>query len=226
MRKGGTTALIALVAVLAACSEDAVGPRSATPNEPASVEGGGSSAHLTSVDTTRFSITIDPSTRTTYNLGSGNSIVFPAHTLCDPTKSSYGAGEWDKPCTLATQPLTISVKTWIARNGHPQVDFTPSVRFAPSMYPTQWVVLSFSDYQASLDPSFKILYCPKPQGGCKDESKKDPSLATMRNPFTGQVTRRVKHFSGYNVAAGDSGDSDYSLSSASAGYVLASGRGS
>lgn len=214
MRKEGKAALFVFAAVLAACGESAVAPRSAAPNLPASVKGGGgSSAHLTSSDTLRFSITIDPSSQTNYDLGAGNSIVFPAHSLCDPTRSTYGDGEWDRPCPLATEPLTISVKAWTARNGHPQVDFSPSVRFVPSMDPAQWVVLSFADYQASLDPMFKILYCPKPQSGCKDESKKDPSLTTTRNPITGQITRRVKHFSGYNVAAGDV-DSDFGYRSA------------
>jgi len=216
MRKGRMPALFVLAAVLAACGDNAVAPRGAPPAATASRRGGGSNAQLTNVDTVRFSITIDPASETTYDLGSGNSLLFPAHSLCDPKRSSYGESEWDKPCTLATAPVTISVRAWIGRNGHPQVDFTPSVRFAPSSDPARWVVLSFADYQASVDPMYKILYCQKPQSACKDESKKDPSLATTRDPITGQITRRVKHFSGYNVAAGDAGDSDYSLGSSAA----------
>ena len=159
MRKGGKVALFALAAVLAACSENAVAPRSATPNEPASVEGGGSTASLTSWDTVRFNITIDPAHKTTYNLGAGNSLYFPAHSLCDPTKSTYGMGEWDKPCSEATRPLTIAVKAWMDSTGHPRIDFQPSVRFVPSNDSRDWVVLTFADYQASLDPMYNILYC-------------------------------------------------------------------
>ena len=71
------------------------------------VEGGGATQALTPWDTIRFSITIDPSRQTVYYLGAGNSITFPAHSLCDRDQSSYGAGEWDKPCTQATSPVTV-----------------------------------------------------------------------------------------------------------------------
>jgi hypothetical protein len=74
---------------------------------------------LTGTDTLRFNITIDPS-RTTYaDLGYGNSITFPDHSLCDPNKSNYGVGEWDKPCTLAYWPVTVPVKAWLDATGHP-----------------------------------------------------------------------------------------------------------
>src|SRR5262249_24916451 len=76
-------------------------------------------------------------------------------------------------------------------------------RFVPSSNPSQWVVLTFADLQASLNPMFNVLYCVSSNSQCTDESKTDPSLVTVRNPVTGKVTRRIKHFSGYNVAAGD-----------------------
>jgi len=213
MSKGGMAALFVFAAALAACSESAVGPRAATSRETTSTKDGGSNAVLTSGDTVRFSITIDPAHKTTYSLGNGNSLYFPAHSLCDPTQSSYGMGEWDKPCVQATQPLTISVKAWSDAYGHPRIDFSPSVRFVPSNDSKDWVIIAFSDYQASLDPVYNILYCPEITGPCIDESKMDSTLATVRDPKNGKVTRRVKHFSGYNVAAGDSGDGLYDLSS-------------
>lgn len=209
MRKGGMAALFALVAMLAACSDNAVGPHAVMVKDAGRGSGNGSTATLTPMDTVRFSITIDPAHKTTYDLGDGNSLYFPAHSLCDPTQSSYGVGEWDKPCVQATQPLTIAVKAWADSLGHPRVDFTPSVRFVPSSDSKDWVRLTFADYQASLDPVYNILYCPEITGACFDESKLDPTLATVRDAKNGKVTRRVKHFSGYNVAAGDSGDGAY-----------------
>jgi hypothetical protein len=211
MKKAGKTALIALVAGLAACSDGLTAPQNEAPaGEP--VNGGGSMQALTGWDTVRFSITIDPSRQTIYYLGAGNSLVFPAHSLCDVNKSSYGAGEWDKPCTVATSPATVGVKAWLDSDGHTRVDFSMHVRFVPSNDPTHWVNLTFADLQASLDPAFNIYYCQSINGSCVDEAKNDPTLATIHNTKTGKITRRIKHFSGYNVAVGHD-DSDYNLGS-------------
>ncbi len=207
MRTSLRIGLIALAAALAACGENASAPASQAPDESTTFEyGGGASADLSANDTLTFSITIDPSRQTYYDLGSGNSIMFPAGSLCDPKKSSYGEGEWDKPCTRATSPVTVAVAAWLDRQGHPRVDFNPNVRFAPSWDPRQWVKITFSDLQASLDLSFNILYCPQASSHCRNEAKSDFTLITYRDPITHKLTRRIKHFSGYNVAAGEGGD--------------------
>jgi hypothetical protein len=222
MKKASKTALIAMVAGLAACSDGLVAPQNEAPAaEP--VNGGGSMQTLTGWDTVRFSITIDPSRQTYYYLGAGNSLTFPAHSLCDPYKSSYGVGEWDKPCNGATSPVTIAVKAWLDSDGHTRVDFDKHVRFVPSTNPAQWVVLTFADLQASLDPTFNINYCQSINGGCVNEALTDLTLATVHDPLTGKITRRIKHFSGYNVACGRDGvdDSNYNLGS-SAGAAPAS----
>ena len=201
MSKVAKTGLFVLVAMAAACS-DAVAPRSPV-SDAASSFGGGVSTQLTATDTVRFSITIDPWRSTYYNLGAGNSLTFPAGSVCDPAVSSYGPTEWDKPCTAARSAVTVSVRAWLDGRGHPRVDFTPNLRFVPSVLPTGWVSMTFADYAASLDPWYNILYCKTESSGCVDESKSDPSLMTVRNPVTGKVTRRIKHFSGYLVGAGD-----------------------
>jgi hypothetical protein len=204
----GKTTLLALVAMMAACGDNTVAPKSQA-DEIANVSGGGATGALTQTDTTRFSMTINPWSSTTVWLGAGNSITFPAHAVCDPTKSSYGMGEWDKPCTTLNAPITVAVKAWLNAAGHASVDFTPvdftpNIRFVPSVLPSGWVVLSFADYAASLDPMFNILYCTNmAQTNCINEATTDPTVATVRNAVTGQVTRRVKHFSGYMVGAGD-----------------------
>ncbi|MEP6491389.1 MAG: hypothetical protein ABJF01_01840 [bacterium] len=205
MNKARKTALFALAAGLAACSDSVVAPRSEASDAAAVVNGGGSMQSLTGSDTVKFAITIDPSRQTYYYLGEGNSLTFPAHSLCDPSKSSYGSGEWDKPCVQATLPVTVQVKAWLDSYGHARVDFSTHLRFVPSNNPAQWVSLTFADLQASLDPHFDILYCQATAGSCTDEAKKDATLMTVHNPITGKITRRIKHFSGYNVAAGDDG---------------------
>jgi hypothetical protein len=195
-------ALLAVIATsLVACSENTVAPGGQQPN--AVSYGEGSTQDLAFTDTIRFSITIDPSRTTYYYLGAGNSITFPQGSLCNPYKSTYGAGEWDKPCTIAYSPLTVNAKAWLDKKGNPRVDFDQHIRFAPSNDPSKWVVITFASLQASLDPFFNILYCPNANSACHNEAKSDPSLITVRNPLTGKVTRRIKHFSGYNVAAGD-----------------------
>jgi hypothetical protein len=134
--------------------------------------------------------------------------------------------------------VTEQVRAWLDAQGHPRVDFTPNIRFVPSALPTNWVILTFADYAASLDPWYNILYCTTATSACYDESTTDPSLVTTRNPVTGRVTRRIKHFSGYLVGAGDDQNAfnkagaNLSMPSAlrtpqgtaRSGYILVSGR--
>jgi hypothetical protein len=204
MKKSSMTLVFAAAAMFAACSDSSVAPR-AHASDSDNAFGGGVSTALTSTDTIRFDIVIDPSRMSTYYLGAGNSLVFPAGSVCDPNKTHYGEGEWDKPCTAAKSVVTEHVKAWLDDRGHPRADFSPDLRFVPSALPTQWVNISFADFQASLDPMFSILYCKqdKDKSNCTDESKKDPTLLTIRNAVTSKVTRRIKHFSGYMVGAGD-----------------------
>lgn len=220
MKKATRTALVTLAAGLAACSDGLVAPQSEAPAAEA-VSGGGSLQALTGSDTVKFSITIDPSRTTYYYLGAGNSLTFPAHSLCDPNRSSYGVGEWDKPCIQATSPVTVGVKAWLDSQGHTRVDFSMHLRFVPSSNPAQWVNLTFADLQASLDPMFNIYYCQSINGSCVDETKTDPTLATIHNPITGKLTRRIKHFSGYNIAAGR--DQDMESRTASTNAVTSDG---
>lgn len=223
MHKGLKTVLIATTVGLAACSDNTVAPRSEAVDASVTVDGGGATQSLAPGDTIRFSITIDPSRQTIFYLGAGNSITFPAHSLCDPNRSTYGVGEWDKPCTQAWSTTTVNVKAWVDSKGHTRVDFDKHLRFVPSSNPASWVLLTFGDFEASLDPLFNIDYCPESTGACYDESATDPSLLTVRNPLTGKVTRRIKHFSGYNVAAGrDDDPSDGGMGS----FNKASNRGS
>jgi hypothetical protein len=165
MNKASKTVLLAMAAGLAACSENSMAPSVEAPEASTSVYGGGATQSLTSYDTVRFSITIDPSRKTYYNLGAGNSLTFPVGSLCDVNKSSYGKNEWEKPCTKANSTLTVGVKAWMDKYGHARVDFDKHVRFVPSTNPAQWVVITFADLEASQDPYFQhsILSQQQPQ---------------------------------------------------------------
>ena len=43
---------------------------------------------------------------------------------------------------------------------------------------------------------------------CTDESKNDPTVATVKDPITGRYTRHLKHFSGYSLTSGRSSGMD------------------
>lgn len=204
-------ALLAVVAGLAACSDSSTAPQQVGAPTETPTEIQGSMQDLSSTDTIKFSITINPWTNTTYYLGNGNSLYFPQGSLCS-LSSSYGKTEWDKPCTPATSSVTVNAKAWIGPNGKPRVDFDKHIRFVPTTNPAKYVVIQFADLQASLDPWFNILYCPTATSSCYNEGLTDPSVLTVRNPITGKVTRRIKHFSGYNVAAGEESLDAFSLS--------------
>ncbi len=200
--------VLTLTAMLAAgCSDSTVAPQ-AKPLD-STIPGGGATAALTGSDTLRFSFTIDPSHTTFYYLGAGNSITFPAGSLCDPSRSSYGAGQWDRWCPVATSPVTVNTKAWLDREGQPHLDFDRHVRFVPTLNPAGWVMLTLSDYGSSIDLWSKIAYCQtEQQSSCVDESKQDPTVATVTDPISGKLTRRVKHFSGYSLTSGRDADSE------------------
>lgn len=201
MNKAIKTVLTLTAMLAAGCSEGTVAPSSQS--SEANISGGGSSAALTSTDTLRFSFVIDPRRSMTYDLGQGNTITFPAGSLCDPDRSSYGMGEWDKSCPVARASVKVNTKAWLDSRGQGHVDFDRHVRFVPSNNPADWVMLSITDYGTSTSPWTKILYCIDGNVGCIDESKTDPTLATYRT-WGGKLVRRVKHFSGYSILTGDS----------------------
>jgi hypothetical protein len=201
MNKVKLSVLFAVAATLAACSDNSVAPRSQAADAFSGATQGYRGA-LSTTDTTRFSITLIPGQSTLYYLGDGNSMFFPAGSVCDPA-STYGASEWDNACAPISGVVTVNVREWLDAKGHARADFLPHLRFVPSLLPTAWVTISFKDFQASLDPFYNILYCATDTSGCFDESKTDASLLTVRDAVTGKVTRRIKHFSGYMVGAGD-----------------------
>jgi hypothetical protein len=109
-----------------------------------------------------------------FDLGN-HAVVFPAQSVCDPATSSYGPGTWDDPCV----PLQTSIRVHaeVRRvDGQTRVDFTPSLRFAPSTNPARWVWLVMYTPSAvgSADISpFNILWESAPGATAVDETPSD-----------------------------------------------------
>ena len=188
-----TLTALAAIAALAACADAPTSPSPA---------GAAAAGQLVSVyssagtaDTTRATIYVAPDADATYLLGDGHKISFPARAICDPRTAGYGPLVWDDPCKPTKQVTAITATSWRDASGHPHVDFTPALRFSPKSV----VSLYLLDRAASRDPSATINYCPIDEV-CYDESLLDPSLPTRKDLKNGYVYRRIKHFSGYNVA--------------------------
>src|SRR5262249_49532100 len=136
------------------------------------------------------------------------------------SSSTYGPSHWDDDCTTATDPVHVTAQMW-TRRGRVYVDFSPALRFSPDVNVTIMTRLPLwantDDLAANphhLRP-FRILYSPGRDQGSVDEvsTMSDWSLATHVDLSTRRVWRRIKHFSGYNYAAGvecdpTSGDPD------------------
>jgi hypothetical protein len=134
-----------------------------------------------------------------------NAVVFPSQSVCDPATSGYGPSTWDLPCTTLQTPLKVHAE--VRRSGgQTWVDFTPSLRFAPSSYPSRWVWMAMYTPEAigsTTDVSrFNVLWASSIGGVTVDESLNDPSMRTYVDTFSGIAIRRIKHFSGYMYSSG------------------------
>ena len=212
------SALLVVLAAASACSDAPVAP-SATPERPAfdinalqpeMARGGkGSKTALANGDTDNvLTFSVDPNVSHTYAFGE-NWVYFPARSICDPATSGYGIGTWDTPCTALQQRIDVTVH-WSNKGGHAYARFSPDLRFVPadSRSVTRWVILSLHDHRRIRELSdYNILYDAGGALGFIDESLTDKTLHAWIDPLHNSVVRRVKHFSGYMVAAGalDSG---------------------
>jgi len=149
-------------------------------------------------DTAVTTMVVDPVHGNSVGIAGNHKIVIPANAICALATSSYGTTEWDKPCTPETAVVTITAKSWYDAAGHPRIDFQPAMRFNPAAEP---VVLYLNDHTAATS-GLRIDYCADGALTCVDESAADSSLATYRNGVNGLWYRRIKHFSGYNIASG------------------------
>ena len=195
-----TAAALALgLATVGACRDGAVEPTAA----------GKPSLGLVTVrwvgDTAYSTFTYDPGKPDSYMLVDAvHRIRFSEYSVCDPATSSYGVGEWDKPCQPLTTPIVITAKSYKNAAGREQIVFDQHLRFVPQTEADKGVFLSMRDKAAAVAGLYNIQWCPNGyELKCVDEyAQGDASLVTKSNNTSGFLTRRIKHFSGYNVALG------------------------
>jgi len=196
LRSASGLLALGLAAVMAACSDSAVGPSEARHDGSAAAwlkrNRGATADGVTS-------FVYDPNSSTRFDLPGRHEIFFPRRAVCDPATSTYGVTEWDKPCNPLREPITITAQTFKDADGRPYVDFSPALRFVPG----RQVVLSLYDKRSAEDETSVINWCG-PDGTCVDESLAEPNLRTRRHPGKGMVERAIKHFSGYNISVGRS----------------------
>lgn len=134
-----------------------------------------------------------------------NVVVIPSQSVCDPASSTYGPGTWDSPCPLLQSTLRVHAEVRRS-NGMVWVDFSPSLRFAPSTYASRWVWIVMYTPTATLAGSdlskYNILWSDRIGGTTVDETPTDATLRTYVDTFSGVSLRRIKHFSGYAYAEG------------------------
>jgi hypothetical protein len=156
-----------------------------------------SSGTTTQVGDTLITVfTVDNADSTSVKLFDMAVVAFTPNSVCD-LGSSYGPTEWDQPCEPSAVPVTVTAKGWRDEDGHPRVDFQPNMRFNPAALP---VFITLKDASKNSADDLTILYCADGVPQCYDEATLDPSLATFR--VGKRYSRRIKHFSGYNIASG------------------------
>ncbi len=161
-------------------------------------------------DTTITQFTIDPKSGSHFNVGSSHSLFVPAKSVCDPATSSYGVGRWEESCTPLKSRLVITAKTWTRADGSPAVDFSPSLRFMPSAKGEVATLTMKLDATTSTS-NLRFFYCATPTSPCYDEAVTDSSLTVSVDAHRNTASRRIKHFSGYNVSSGRSDSVDPTL---------------
>ena len=207
-----TVSTLVTLFVIAGCSERAVTAPEAASDAPAPMMmapdgrpslglNGNQNGNNTSAD-----FVVGPQGGVFY--AGNNAVIFPARSICDPAKSSYGAGTWDAPCEPLNKPITIHAEVRTAKLGT-WVDFSPSLRFVPSTDSKKWVYIYMynpSVVGASDISKFKILYAPTLGAQGVDEEAWDPTIRTYVDTWGGITMRRAKHFSGFMNSSGRSCD--------------------
>ena len=221
MRRNTLPLLVgAAAALVVACRDSSVAPTRAATALSASASPSLSASKSNQNHTLLGTVELSPNGGT-YHVGDFD-IVMPAGAVCDPATTKYGPRYWDEDCAPAQRSVTVNV---IARKqGHRvSVEFEPDLRFRPS---AGWVVIQTSAYsdvltsaavrrqspQSSYFENFAILYVPTGGRSQIDEMRTtgDRSMVTHVDLGSGLVWRRVKHFSGYLVTAGQKCDATVS----------------
>lgn len=196
--------LTAAAALFVACRDAAVAPHDAQAPIALNVPPISLAQLSSTAGGASITVTIDPRRENVYSDGI-NTVRFPAGSICDPATSSYGPGTWDAPCTAATSPIELPITVSLV-NSRLQIDFGRDLRFVPSADPSQHVTLTIKNPAVTNTTEdlarYAIFYVPSGTSTLIDEGRSDPSLVTVVSRKDGTVSRRLKHFTGYNVHLG------------------------
>jgi len=212
-----------IVVASSACSVDGITPTSserslsptATPlASEGSDSGSGSGSDFSSSTDGTFTFTVDPRIDQVVTVGE-NRVVLPANSVCALGVSGYGPTLWDNGCNPQKKPFTLTVTVAGSGTENAALDFQPSMRFDPTKRVTLSIFVPTLSSGQAVD--WTIFYCPTPNGKpgsrlgtnlmradptCVDESLTDPSLSVTEDYQNSVLTRRIKHFSAYQIERG------------------------
>jgi len=209
-----------IVVASSACSVDGISPtsseRSLSPTasplaSQGSNSGPGSETELAALTDGTYTFTIDPRVDQVVTIGKSR-VVMPANSVCALGVSGYGPTLWDKGCNPEKRPFTLRVTVAGSGTENAALDFQPSMRFNPAT--TVTMDISFPRLSSGTAYDWTIFYCPTPSGkpgsrlgtnemradpSCVDESLADASLRVTPDYQNSVLTRRLKHFSAYQI---------------------------
>jgi hypothetical protein len=213
-----------IVVASSACSVDGITPtsseRSLSPAaSPLASEGSdsgpGSGSGLGSLTDGTYSFNVDPRIDQVVTVGQ-NRVVLPANSVCAIGNiSGYGPTLWDNGCNPQKKPFTLTVTVAGSGTENAALDFQPAMRFDPTKTVTMSIFVPNLSSGSAVD--WRIFYCPTPSGkpgsrlgtnlmrsdlSCVDESLTDPSLSVTVDYQNSLLTRRLKHFSAYQIERG------------------------
>ena len=195
---------------VAACGDSSTGPRTTAPRalsasavpafDVSGREHGDKSAE--SGESTEFTLTAAGGV---FSIKDVFSVDFPANSVCSP-RSTYGPGEWDSPCSTLRGKESVHIHATLSMTSNGVgVNFSPELRFSPSKI----VKLSTGIFAEQLESNpgvlFPINFTPSLGSSGIADYLTDPSLVTRAGP-NGTEWRRIKHFSGYLIGAGNTCD--------------------
>jgi hypothetical protein len=210
--------LLAAAAALsvAACSEPASAPHAS--NDRVSASDHAPSFDYSSVGsfgrrTADFALT---SGGGSFNVNGLFTVNFPKNSVCDPDQSTYGPGEWDKPCVTLSADKTIALQATVQLTSTGvAVDFQPALRFSPDAQVTISTDIFAPAIAASRSYLYShpaaarplaVYYSPSLGSNLIADYLSDPGAVTHVDLSTGKIWRRIKHFSGWSQTSGGACD--------------------